>query len=92
MAQIAPVRSFMNGCFQAGCRSFGGASFALRGNSLKRGTAPSPQSFFRTTSPRMCLSSVRTGTRRLRRAFSSRSCRSSPISVSPSLAYFFFHR
>lgn len=31
------------------------------------------QSFFRTTSPRMCLSSVRSATSRFRRAFSSRS-------------------
>src|SRR6516165_593457 len=58
----------------------------------QRTTARWPQSFFRTTSPRMCLSSVRSATRRFRRAFSSRSCRSSRISVSPILAYFFFHR
>src|SRR5580658_342864 len=54
----------------------------------QRATARWPQSFFRTTSPRMCLSRVRSATRRLRRAFSSRSWRSSRISVSPSLAYF----
>src|SRR5579864_3245437 len=58
----------------------------------QRATARWPQSFFRTTSPRMCLSRVRSATRRLRRAFSSRSWRSSRISVSPSFAYFFFQR
>lgn len=45
-------------------------------------TAPGRlQSFFRTTSPRMCLSRVRSATTRLRRAFSSRSCSSSRSAV-----------
>src|SRR6056297_1037573 len=48
------------------------------------------QSFFRTTSPRMCLSRVRSATTRFSRAFSSRSCRSSRNSVRSSLPYFFF--
>ena len=43
------------------------------------------QSFFRTTSERMFLSSVRSATKRFRRAFSSRSCRSSFTSVIPIL-------
>src|SRR6266436_3571219 len=48
------------------------------------------QTFFRITSDRMCLSSVRPATRRLSRAFSSRSCRISRISLTPSCPYFFF--
>src|SRR5208282_4204025 len=58
----------------------------------QRATARWPQSFFRTTSPKMCLSSVSSATNRFNRAFSSRSCRSSRISVRPSFPYFFFHR
>jgi hypothetical protein len=49
-----------------------------------------PQIFFRTISARMCLSSERSATRRLSFAFSSRSCRSSRISLLPKFAYFFF--
>src|SRR5262249_48302297 len=47
-----------------------------------------PQIFFRTISARMCLSSERSATRRFNFAFSSRSCRSSRISVLPKFAYF----
>ena len=39
----------------------------------QRASARWPQSFFRTTSPRMCLSSVSSATRRFSLAFSSRS-------------------
>lgn len=39
----------------------------------QRASARWPQSFFRTTSPKMCLSSVSSATRRLSLAFSSRS-------------------
>jgi hypothetical protein len=49
-----------------------------------------PQSFFRSASVRMCLSSDRSATRRFRRAFSSSSDRSFRSSLTPRWAYFFF--
>src|SRR5215510_15348681 len=49
-----------------------------------------PQTFFRSTSCRMCRSSVRSPTTRFNRAFSSSSCFNLRSSVTPRLAYLRF--
>ena len=49
-----------------------------------------PQTFFRSASDRMCLSSERSATRRFSRPFSSSSDRSRRSSLTPRCAYFFF--
>ena len=49
-----------------------------------------PQTFFRSASDSMCLSSVRSATRRFSRRFSSSSDRSRRSSLTPRCAYFFF--
>src|SRR5882724_4222466 len=50
-----------------------------------------PQAFFRSASASMCLSSVRSATRRFWRRFSSSSRRIRRTSVAPRCLYFFFH-
>ena len=51
-----------------------------------------PQSFFRSTSWRICLSSVRSATKLFSRRFSSSSCFSFLISLGAISPNFFFHR
>ena len=53
-------------------------------------TACGPQTFFRRASDSMCLSSERSATSRLSRAFSSSTCRNRRSSLTPRCAYFFF--
>src|SRR5206468_7842999 len=53
-------------------------------------TARGRHAFFRSASDNMCLSSVRSATRRFSRAFSSSSCRRRRSSLTPRCAYFFF--
>src|SRR5215467_4202433 len=69
-----------------------------RAADLKRHVKPSgqlptthgPQTFFRSASASVCLSSVRSATRRFSRLFSSSSCRRRRSSLTPKCAYFFF--
>ena len=49
------------------------------------------QTFFRSASDSMCLSRLRSATRRFSRVFSSSICRSRRSSLTPRCAYFFFH-
>src|SRR5215470_10452004 len=75
-----------------------GQATAPRADDLKCHVKPSgqlptthgPQAFFRSASASMCLSSVRSATRRFSRVFSSSSCRRRRSSLTPRCAYFFF--